>query len=308
MVSIISRKSYVVQVNEGESVPPAKFWSRRRILLVLFLVLVPSIILLIYFLVNTSSESSTTPYPVTWAANVNYTIYAGPTDLGIATLETRQNWTEIRLIDRRYDSSGGHQQLESNYFCGGYDNSGTCCIFNDCDYSGNVIPSYQIGDCHIFYNGSTIWEWYPWIEKCTKMFDGVGMITSDWWDASGLTTAVGWETITQPGDVTQDQTCYKYTDSSDQYYWIKSDGTPCKHEFGMEDYSKGVDMYDDWVLTPGLTDPFEIPSYCPDFNSDPVLELEVPNQIYICTGYWFSDDDRSRLKRLGRKSREIQRA
>jgi len=308
MVSFLSKNNYVVQVDdEPASIPKPKFWTRRRTLIALCVIFLPVTVVLLYLYVDIPSESSSTPYPQYWAANLNYTIYAGPTNLGLTTLETRQNWTEIRLIDRRWDSTGGHQQLEQNYFCGEY---GTCCIFNDCEYVGNEIPTYQIGDCHIFYNGATIWEWYPWLEKCAKIFSGVGMVTPTWWEDSEMIDPVGWDTISQPADVTKDQSCYEYRgigNMADQSFWIHSDGTPCKHLFGSEDYSSGVDMYDDWVVTPELTDPFEMPSYCPDIDSDPVLEIEIPNQIYICTGYWFDDEDRSKLERL-KKTKKSMRA
>jgi len=110
-----------------------------------------------------------------WASNVNYTIYAGYGDC----CSEKSPWVQTRVIDRRFDLDPP-QQLETTTFCDDGAHNGTCCILGQCRNKPDQWTLRQYGDCVIFYNGTTIWEWYTSIGKCTKLVDGAGEVTNTW--------------------------------------------------------------------------------------------------------------------------------
>merc|ERR1712227_619296 len=85
-------------------------------------------------------------------------------------------WTEHRIIQRWLDVDPP-QQLEVNHVCNTTGN-GTCCILDECD--GGFRRWLQYQDCHIYYNGSTVWEWHPKTRQCVKLLEGAGLPLNKW--------------------------------------------------------------------------------------------------------------------------------
>jgi hypothetical protein len=96
---------------------------------------------------------SSAPETRPMADNLNYTIYSGPTG---CCAPGEHNWTQKRTIDRRYDLK---QQLEVNTVCNqtGFAD-GACCMLDSC-VGKPTDKSVQYQGCHLFYNGTTIWEY-----------------------------------------------------------------------------------------------------------------------------------------------------
>lgn len=222
-----------------------------------------------------------------WPDNVNYTIYAGVS--GCCSADN--NYTQIRHIDHRYDIDPP-QQLEINWYSGGFGPEDKTCMLDEC-LDGHP-EMQQFAQCHIFYNGSTVWEWYPQFQQCTKLIDGAGMPRGTWFKDFGMDVYIGEESFGDAPDVTTNRTCHKFCNSKDEEacmeqgmaYWIYDDGTPCKHHF-----PNGIDQYADFVETPelkGQTLSHMVPDYCPSWDSPALLPPEFPNQDQVCTGWWFN--------------------
>ena len=123
------------------------------------------------------------------------------------------------------------------------------------------------------------------------------MPVPDWFTRSGLTIPAGSETVADVPHIGANRTCYKYVDGppgkGQSEYWIFEDGTPCKHHF-----PNGVDEYTDFHVvepraklaagsaTATTRTAWDLPLYCPPWDSDPKLVSELPAQDYICTGFW----------------------
>jgi hypothetical protein len=236
------------------------------------------------------------PELTAWADNANYTIYASPS--GCCT--ENNNWTQIRSIDRRYDLDPP-QQLEINVYSGGYGPMDKACMLDGCR-DGQHDEMLQYANCHIFYNGSAIWEWYPQFQTCTKLIEGAGMPRGTWFKDSGTNVYVGEETLADVPDITANRTCHLFCSGGDtdacmqegpnvssvQAFWIYEDGRPCKHHF-----PNGQDQYQDFIETPELTghtlyDDGTLPSYCPSWDTPSLLPAQFPNQDNVCTAWWFN--------------------
>ena len=235
-------------------------------------------------LLATVALAAAEPQPTRWPDSADYTIYSGPSTVGDPV--ARAKYTQIRHIQRRYHHL---QQLEVTAYChGGTADPDKCCIFDNC--AGNDPakgPWIQIPDCHLLYWNATIWEYYPTKRRCAKMFQGAGMPIPEWFTRSGITIPGGKEVVADVPDAHRNRTCYKYSDHAPgnltSHYWIFENGTVCKHHF-----PGGVDEYANFrAVEPNTTEMWELPSYCPPWDSEPKLKAVLPEQEYICTGFWF---------------------
>jgi len=155
----------------------------------------------------------------------------------------------------------------------------------------------QYAQCHIFYNGTDIWEWYPADRRCTKLISGAGMpgpwgLTDSTHD--GTFTYEGLESMPDAPGLTQNRSCHKWCSPNPPFapqptcFWQFEDGAPCKHHF-----PDGVDFYGsaangDWQVVDDDGPIFaELPEYCPPQGTEALLGPEFPNQDLVCSKWWY---------------------
>jgi len=215
------------------------------------------------------------------------------------------HFTQIRQIKRRYKAK---QQLDVNFFvdCRGglkpgwvkeFDCPGLgfgphdqTCMLDDC-WDGTHKEYIQYAQCHFFYNGTDIWEWYPGLRKCTKLIEGSGLpapfgVTSTF--NNKHVVYLGLDSIPDAPDLTKNRTCHKWHNFMGDY-WMHEDGRPCKQHF-----PGGVDLYGskengDWTEVeddgPILT---ELPDYCPPQDTPALLPSSLPSNMLVCTKFWIN--------------------
>jgi len=225
------------------------------------------------------------PTPRPWPSNVSYYIYAGAS----GCCEPDNPWTQRRSILRFLDVDPP-QQLEINEVCNNR-GDGTCCILDEC-FSGEEPEWPQYEGCHIFYNGSEVWEWYPEEKLCTKLLSGAGLVVDRWFSNSNTSkTYMGLEVMGNVPDVTQNITCLKFCDHTPlglQCYWMFEDGRPCKHHF-----PDGIDQYTEFNrVGEAAFARIQRPEYCPSWDTKAVMPTppNFPDQDWICTKCWLNKD------------------